>query len=128
MKVKFSELISTFCEMVDEAKKDYEWNTEEVKRLEKLTQDYLHKLELEPLTYSERAKLATQMKECRILRRKSKDTVEVLSPFVDLIESERGVQMMNFMREVLGQTRKIERAMEIREYRYRVLQDPSIVT
>lgn len=114
--------------MVDEAKKDYEWNTEEVKRLEKLTQDYLHKLELEPLTYSERAKLATQMKECRILRRKSKDTVEVLSPFVDLIESERGVQMMNFMREVLGQTRKIERAMEIREYRYRVLQDPSIVT
>lgn len=64
--------------MVEGAKSDYEWNQEEVTRLERLTQDYLHKLELENLSYAERAKVATQLARCRQMRRASKDTVEIL--------------------------------------------------
>lgn len=123
---RFSAVISDFCNMVTEAKADYDWNKSEVTRLEKLTQDYLHKLELEDLTYNERAKIATQLRKCRQLRRASKDTVETLEPFISFIDSEKGRQTMNLMREALGKTRKVESYMQNRKYRYKVLEEEAI--
>lgn len=119
---RFSGTISDFCDMVTEAKADYDWNNSEISRLDKLTQDYLHRLELEDLSYHERAKVATQLAECRRLRRASKDTVELLYPFIEFIDSEKGRQTMNLMKEALGKTRKVERYMETRTYRYKVLE------
>lgn len=118
---QFSATISNFCNMVEEVRADYEWNKAEVNRLDKLTQDYLHQLELNGLDYRERAKVATQLTKTRQLRRASKDTVEILEPFMDFIESEKGKQTMNLMREALGKTRKVESKMENRSYRYKVL-------
>ena len=118
---KFSETISNFCDMVTEVKSDYEWNKTEVNRLDRLTQDYLHQLELNGLDYRERAKVATQLTKCRQLRRASKDTVETLEPFIEFIESDRGKQTMNFMKEALGKTRKVENYMKNRTYRYKEL-------
>lgn len=120
---QFSVCISDFCKMVEGAKSDYEWNRAEITRLERLTQDYLHKLELENLSYAERAKVATQLARCRQMRRASKDTVEILEPFIDFIDTERGRQLMNLMRETLGKTRKAEERMNTRTYRYRVLDE-----
>ena len=120
---QFSVTISDFCNMVAKAKSDYEWNKAEVNRLDKLTQDYLHQLELNNLDYRERAKVATRLTKCRQLRRASKDTVETLEPFVEFIDSEKGRQTMNLMREALGKTRKVEKYMETRTYRYKVLED-----
>ena len=117
----FSETISNFCNMVTEVKSDYEWNKAEVNRLDRLTQDYLHQMELNGLNYRERAKVATQLTKCRQLRRESKDTVETLEPFVEFIESEKGKQIMNFMKEALGKTRKVENYMKTRTYRYKEL-------
>lgn len=118
---KFSETIGNFCDMVVEVISDYEWNKAEVNRLDRLTQDYLHQLELNGLNYKDRAKVATQLTKCRQLRRASKDTVTILEPFVEFIESERGKQSMNFMKEALGKTRKIESYMKNRTYRYKEL-------
>lgn len=120
-KPQFSQTISEFCNMVAAVKSDYEWNKSEIARLEKLTQDYLHTLELGGLDYRERAKIATQLSKCRQERRASKDTIETLEPFMEFIESEKGKQTMNLMREALGKTRKVERHMENRSYRYKVL-------
>lgn len=117
----FSETISNFCDMVTEVISDYEWNKAEVNRLDRLTQDYLHQMELNGLNYRERAKVATQLTKCRQLRRESKDTVEILEPFVEFIESEKGKQTMNFMKEALGKTRKVENYMKNRTYRYKEL-------
>lgn len=122
---QFSTTISDFCQMVTDALADYEWNKAEVNRLDRLTQDYLHQLELNGLDYKERAKVATQLTKTRQLRRASKDTVEILEPFVDFIESEKGKQTMNLMREALGKTRKVESKMENRTYRYKVLEQES---
>ena len=122
---QFSTTISDFCQMVADALADYEWNKAEVNRLDRLTQDYLHQLELNGLDYKERAKVATQLTKTRQLRRASKDTVEILEPFVDFIESEKGKQTMNLMREALGKTRKVESKMENRTYRYKVLEPES---
>ena len=118
---QFSTAISDFCRMVDDAKRDYEWNREEVNRLDKLTQDYLHQLELGGLSYQQRAKVATQLSRCRKLRRISKDTAEVLEPFVSFLDSDKGKSMMNLTREALGKVRKVEERMETRTYRYKVI-------
>lgn len=120
---QFSVYISDFCNMVAEAKRDYEWNCDEVNRLDRMTQDYLHKLELDGLNYGERAKVATKLARCRQLRRESKDTVEILGPLIEFIETEKGKQMMNLIRETLGKTRKVEERMGTRTYRCKVLEE-----
>lgn len=121
----FSTCIGDFCKMVENAQSNYKWNYEEVNRLDKLTQDYLHKLELDNLDYRERAKVATQLSKCRKLRRMSKDTVEVLEPLIDFIDSDKGRGMMNQLRETLGKTRNVERRMKTRTYRYKAMENGS---
>lgn len=118
---QFSQTISDFLAMMDNAKKDYEWNESERKRMEALTQDYLHDLELMELGYKERAKIATQLAKCRRERREHKDMVVCLEPLVTFLDSEKGRQTMNLMREALGKTRKIESYMQSRKYYHRVL-------
>lgn len=117
---QFSMYISDFCKMIDTVKDDYEWNKNEVNRLDRLTQDYLHMLELDNLNYKERAKVATKIAKCRQNRRASKDTTEILDPLIQFLDSEKGRNMMNLMREVLGKTRKVEERMGNRIYRYKV--------
>lgn len=121
---RFSTYISEFCKMITDAQNDYQWNKEEVNRLDRLTQDYLHMLELDGLDYKERAKVATQIAKCRQERRASKDTAEILEPLIQFIDSDKGKNMMNLMREVLGKTRKVEERMENRTYRYKVYEPP----
>ena len=118
---QFSETISGFCKLMDDAQKDYAWNYDEVNRMDRLTQDYLHKLELEDLDYGERAKVATQLACCRKSRREFKDTVEILEPLVQFLDSEKGRNLMNLVREVLGKTRRVEERMETRVYVPRIL-------
>lgn len=118
---EFSVYISEFLEVVRNAIQDYQWNYEEVNRLDCLTQDYLHELELSTMSYQERAKIATALRNCRKQRRMSKDTVETLTPFIEFINSDRGQKMINLLKEALGQTRKVEEQMKTRHYRYRVL-------
>jgi len=88
-----------------------------------LTQDYLHKLELGNLDYRARAKVATAIAQCRSQRRECKDTVAILEPLVQFLESDKGKNLMNLMKEVLGKTRRVEKAMETRTYYPRVLKE-----
>ncbi len=125
-KPKFSSIISDFVKMMEDATKDYAWNFEEVNRMDRLTQDYLHMLELGDLNYKERAKVATKLAQCRKARRECKDTVEVLKPLVEFLESDRGKNLYNLVREALGKTRKVEERMETRAYIPRVLEEESI--
>ena len=107
--------------MLEEVQKDYSWNFDEVGRLDRLTQDYLHKLELDGLDYKERAKVATQLMKCRQARRECKDTIEVLEPLMQFLYSDKGKSLYNQFRETLGKTRKVEERMETRTYIPRVL-------
>lgn len=109
--------------MMDNAVKDHAWSREEVNRMDRLTQDLLHQLELDGLDYGERAKVATKLMQCRQLRREHKDTVEILEPLVQFLDSDKGKNMMNLLREALGRTRKVEERMENRTYHPRVLND-----
>ena len=120
---RFSATVSDFLHMMSEAQEDYTWNSGNIRRMDQLTQDYLHKLELGELDYKERARVATALAKCRKLRRASKDTVEVLEPLMQFLDSEKGRQMTNLMKETLGKTRKVEERMDTRVYYPRVLQE-----
>ena len=62
----------------------------------------------------------------RRTRRECKDTVEVLEPLVQFLESDKGKNLYNLVRETLGKTRKVEERMETRVYIPRVLEEESI--
>lgn len=119
-KPKFSPQIEDLLGLFNRVESDYIWNIDEVNRLDKLTQDYLHDLELRNLNCAERSKIATKLCKCRKLRRESKNTVEILEPFYDFLVSDKGKNMKNLIQELLGKTRKIEKCMENRTYRYKV--------
>lgn len=118
----YSEIISSFCKAIDDARLDYAWNYDQVNKMDKLTQDYLHMLELDDLDYRKRAKVATQISKCRQLRRAHKDTVEILEPLIFFFGTEKGKQLVNLSKEILGQMRKLEDRMENRIYFPRVLE------
>lgn len=122
---QFSKTIGEFCEFLTDAQKTYTWSFDQVSKMDKLTQDYLHSLELDGLKYEERAKLATQLALCRQERREHKDTVQILEPLVEWLDTEKGRQLFNLLREVLGRTRKVEDRMETRIYCPRVLKKES---
>ena len=117
----FSESISVVCRMFDDAVKDYEWSKDKIEEANLLTQDYLHSLELDGLKYDERAKLATQLAKCRQERRAHKDTMMILEPLVQYLGTDKGKQLVNLLREVLGKTRRVEEQMKNRVYYPRVL-------
>lgn len=118
---RFSDTISAFLKLMDDAQKDYTYNSEQVDRMNKLTQDYLHSLELDGLDYKGRARIATQLTKTRQARRNHKDMVEVLEPIVMFLDTDKGKTLLNFMREVLGKTRKVENYLAHRTYIPRVL-------
>lgn len=120
---KPSEYISEFLKFVSEAQTQYKLYSEEVKKQEQLTQDYLHSLELDDLKYNERSKIATKLAINRKDRRYYKRCVENLEPIVKLFEDPKNKQVLNLMTKVLGDTRKAEAYHKHGKYTPRVLKE-----
>ena len=119
---KFSFKIKSFCDMVDQAVKDYNFNCEKINELDKLTQDYLHILELGDLKYKERAALATKIQKTRVDRRKYKDSCDILQPLMDFLNSDKNKNLLNLLRQAQGLTGKTEnRLSAARQYIPRVI-------
>ena len=86
MEKKPSEYITEFLNFVAEAQVKHKLDEEEVNKQDKLTQDYLHSLELGELKCDERSKIATKLAINRQDRRYYKDRVEELNPIVQFFE------------------------------------------
>lgn len=141
--MKISKQIEQFLQFQTEANNRYLVAYAKVNECDKLTQDLLHKLELDNITSSEKNRIATQLKYCRKDRRYWKDQVEELEPFVALFSvlSDRVIRVgsssidtnrvehnkkfINLLKEVLGQTRKQEAYHADRTYKPRILRENS---
>lgn len=123
-----SRVIKTFLDFVDNAKSDYNYNLEAMKNEERITQDYLHKLELEGLNCRERSKIATQLVANRQARRNYKDAVEELELIVDFFEDPQNKNLIKKMSELLGQIRKVESYHQRRFYVPKVIAGEAIKT
>ena len=113
--------IRTILASFEQAEKDYKWAYDQVGLLDKETQDILHSLELDPINKNERNRLATRLQKVRKQRRVHKDTVQSNEPIVTFLQGEKGRNMLNLLREVLGKTRKVEDLQEIRTYRQKAV-------
>lgn len=125
-----SKSIEAFLTFYDTAKVNYSVAFDKVNQCDKLTQDLLHKLELENLSTGEKNRIATQLKYCRKDRRYWKDIVEELEPFMLLFnitdnnkknETEANRRFMNLLREALGKTRRQEAYHANRHYKPRII-------
>jgi hypothetical protein len=123
MDKKPSEYISEFLNFVAEAQSQYRFCSEEVKNQDKLTQDYLHSLELDELKCDERSKVATKLAINRKDRRYYKDRAEELESIVQFFEEPQNKKILDKMRQVLGLTRKAESYHKDRKYIPRVLKE-----
>ena len=117
-----SEQISAFLKFLERIEKDYAWALQEESKADAESQDRLHQLELLDFSYHDQAKIAKQLKECRIRRRSMKDTILVYTPIVEFLESEKGKMLIAQLQQVLGKVRKEERRLEERTYTPKVLQ------
>lgn len=114
--ILYSQILKTFLDFVDTAQSQYNFNLEAMKNEERITQDYLHRLELEGLNCRERSKIATQLAHNRQARRNYKDAVEELEPIVEFFEDPKNRSVLNAMSQLLGQVRKVESYHQKRFY------------
>lgn len=133
--MKVSKNIENFLNFYDAVKRDYDIAFEMVNQCDKLTQDLLHRLELESLSTGEKNKIATQLKYCRKDRRYWKDIVEETESFVNMFnqteasqadskkkaEIEANRRFINMLRETLGKTRRQEGYHANRSYKPRII-------
>ena len=125
-KILPSQYIKTFLDFVENAKSDYNYNLEAMKNEDRITQDYLHKLELEGLNCRERSKIATQLAANRQARRNYKNAVEELEPIIEFFEDPQNKKLIANMSQLLGQVRKVESYHQRRFYVPKVIQGETI--
>ena len=106
--------IESFLNFLREADEIYKTSYDKVNELDKLTQDYLHDIELGDFDYKGRAKIATKLKETRQARRKYKDVTLTLQPVKEWVQLHKGT--INELQQTLGKVRKEEKALTNRIY------------
>lgn len=120
---KSSEYIEEFLNFLSDVKSKYNFAFDEVNQQDKLTQDYLHSIELDNLKYEERNKIATKLVINRKDRRYYKDIVEEYEPIVEFLDDPNNKKIVNQLTQVLGKVRKQEDYHEKRTYIPRVLKE-----
>jgi len=123
MDKKPSEHLSEFLNFVSWAQSHYKFCSDEVNNQDKLTQDYLHSLELDDLKRDERSKVATKLMINRKDRRYYRDRVEELESIVQFFEEPQNKKVLDKLIQVLGATRKAESYHKDRKYIPRVLKE-----
>lgn len=121
MDQKLSQQISDFLQLMEHAQKSYVYSNEEVERMQLLTVDYLHLLELNSCNYHTRAKVAAAIRDCRTERRQHKDNTIILEPLVSFLQTDKGKLLISQLQQTLGAVRKAERSTKDRQYHPRVL-------
>lgn len=118
-----SEYLTEFLNFVTEAQSHYKFCSDEVNNQDKLTQDYLHSLELDDLKRDERSKIATKLAINRKDRRYYKDRVEELQPIVDFFTDPQNKKVLDKLTNILGACRKAENYHKDRIYIPKVLKE-----
>jgi hypothetical protein len=112
--VKLSEKVELILDILDQCVKDYKWYKAQLEADENKVNTLRHELEgvginhRKPPGYNDRARIATELQTVLISRRVSKDNIALNEPMVCLINSDVGKNIINQLRQRLGETRKIE--------------------
>ena len=120
---KLSERISDLCGELDRAQMDYQYYYDKVNEMDRLTQDYLHMVELKDLYDMELIRFGEELRDCRRKRREYKDICGHLHPVVVFLETEKGQAAHNQLKQLLGKVREAEERLANRQYIPRILKE-----
>ena len=122
-KTQRSEQLTNFLNFIKEAESEYIYFSGLLENENKITQDLLHKLELDTTTAKERNKIATLLANNRKDRRYYKNQVEQLQPIIDIINNQSCKPFLKQLNEALGKVRKAEEYHKNRKYFPRILRE-----
>ena len=114
MKNPISENVSDFLDFLRESEQLARISKENEQEANDSTQDILHKLEIQPVSYHEAAGLARKLAEVRQSRRMAKDIYNTVSLIVQWAEENKNV--VKSLERLLGDVRKSEKFMQNRTY------------
>lgn len=112
-----AEELDAFLSFLRKASADYKMCNSIINDEDNATQDLLHYLELENVSYHEFAKLSKTTKAVRQERRNAKHTMELLEPIIQWINSNGPT--IKKLEETLGLMRKVEKSIGNRRYNYK---------
>jgi hypothetical protein len=115
--------LESIIKALDRVRPDYEFCYEQVGLCEKKQSDILHELEIENLTQNERNKRATKLRDVRRERRRNKDAMELNERLYVYLTGQDGTRMLNQLKNILGEMRRIEEKHRTRTYRKRVKEE-----
>lgn len=118
-----SEYLTEFLNFIKNAQSHYKFCEEEMHNQDALTQDYLHKLEIDELNCAERSKIATKLAINRKDRRYYKDRIGELKPIIDFFADSQRKKVLDDLKQVLGSVRKEEGYHKYRTYVPRILKE-----
>lgn len=116
-----SESISEFLDFIKQTKSEYEIAKIKLSEADKLSQDLLHKLELEGKTARERNIISKELQICRKERRYYKDIIEETSDLIFFISEAPHKKTFDILSNVLGKIRKSESYHKNRNYTPRII-------
>lgn len=115
MDKKPSECIDGFLRTIREAQEDHNISRSQERDADMETQDILHWIEFHEVPGPEDAvKICKGLKDVRTGRRKAKNTAETAGPAAEWAEGHKST--INGLEQLLGDTRKTEKAVENRQY------------
>ena len=106
--------ISEFLKFLREADTIYAIADATQKESDNETQDILHAMELDSLSYHGRARLSSALSAVRKKRRTAKDTAEIMKPVLEWKEKNRAA--LKSLETILGTVRTLEKDKDNRFY------------
>ena len=100
-------------------REEFEANFNKVKELDRQTQDILHSLEIENLSYHEKARLAIKLEEIRKLRRMHKDVVEQFQSMNNFFNGQNTIKTLKLFADELRRIQRLNENRPNRTYRKR---------
>lgn len=119
--MELAKKIETARDNIKEIMDLYSSNCEQLENNERITQDILHQMELG--SYNEGRKWYGALRKARKDRRINKDTIEVLTKFMELMNTDYAIKFMRQLDEALGSARIEEKKLNNRHYTARYLHD-----
>ena len=109
-----SDKIADFLSYMEEQCQMYDIARDMLKECDEATQDILHKMEIDPVKYKERARLATKLQSIRRQRRTAKDMTETTKIISIWVKDNKSI--IGSLQRLLGDVWKAEKKQQNRTY------------
>lgn len=109
-----SDKIADFLSYMEEQCQMYDIARDMLKECDEAAQDILHKMEIDPVKYKERARLATKLQSIRRQRRTAKDITETTKIISIWVKDNKSI--IGSLQRLLGDVRKAEKKQQNRTY------------